>query len=466
MSISASPRNPYFNLPLSFDPDSYYGSQAWADFALRGISNTPPRSIELIGLPGMGKTSLLRYLADPEGALIKNKGALQSPFSDDPSMIFPFLVEFRLLPTGMHPFVYLYKRFHEEYPNYRERFKKSAKSGGLPDLKDNAFPKSSSEATAALEEDLTELKEFGVRPVFLLDDFHLAFGEVEEEEATRLRPWRDRVAYVIVTEQRLEKVNPKAAGSPFFQTLPKVRVGGLTPAEAKRLASEPAKLADAPFHLADVNFVLAQADGHPHLLILGGGTLWDARNSLMLPANKKASISKEFPELLLAQLEERFRPAFRMYWEHLDKAEQAALRAAADTKEVASFHYPALAFLAQLGVVKFNPETRNYEPFSRLFKEFIQSQQAIVAPQISNGLELSGLEATLYEYLKQHPDHICTFDELSQVLWEEKLPEAKDAELLRRRVQVTVSRLRKKLQESGAGNIISSRDQGYRLILT
>ena len=463
MIISAAPKNPYFDLPLSFDPDAYYGSQTWADFALRGISNTPPRSIELIGLPGMGKTSLLRYLADRKGALTKNKSALQPPFSTRPSLIFPVLVEFRLLPTDMHPFVYLYHRFYEEYRSYRAEVKMPV-SEELPDLKENAFPESSSQATAALDDALTKLKECGVRPALLFDDFHLAFARVNQEETTRLRPWRDRLAYVIVTERRLEKVNPEAAGSPFYQTLPKVRVGGLTNAEAKRLVAEPAKQAGAPFHIDDVNFVLEQTNGHPHLLILAGGTLWDARNSLLLPESKKVSMLKEYPELLLAQLEERFRPAFQMYWEHLDETEQAALRAAA-TKEVASVHYPALAFLDQLGIVKFSPQSRNYEPFSQLFKKFIQSKSAMTLPTLAaNGLELSGLEAILYEYLKQHPDHICTFDELSQALWGVKLAEAKDSDLIRRRVQVTVSRLRKKLQEYGVGDIVSSRDQGYRLL--
>src|SRR5215217_2466453 len=113
--------NPYLRLPTGFDPHKFYGSLHWVHFVLEEVSATPPRDLELIGLPGMGKTTLLQYLAHPDGAFAQHAEWLQPPFHKEPERIFPVLVDFRQAPTDTHPFVYLCRRFHEEYSLYRDR---------------------------------------------------------------------------------------------------------------------------------------------------------------------------------------------------------------------------------------------------------------------------------------------------------------------------------------------------------
>jgi len=463
-----SPDNPFLLLPQSFDIDHYYGSQAWADIALQSISSTPARSMELTGLPGMGKSFLLRYLADPAGALAKNARALQPPYDKSPGCIFPVLVEFRLLPNDTHPFVYLFKRFREEFRRYREgadpslrkRLPESAGEGPESHLPGDAAA-TLEYSLQTMETTLLELKDAGVRTAFLLDDFHIAFAPqlLTQEQTTRLRPWREAASFILATERRLDKVNIEAAGSPFYQTLPVVPFGGLTPDEARRLVSAPAADAGWPFNPDDVEFVAEHAGGHPLLLIQSGRAVWECRNSLGYDRGKRDAVSKELPSMLLGRLRGWFGPTLQMYWEHLDPDEHAALAAAAGLEEVAPEHTPALTFLEQLGMVKFDPRRGRYKPFSTLFAEYI-------AERSQKGASVSGIEASLFDYLKQHMGRPSSFEELAREVWGERGGGKGPDELMRRRVQVTVSRLRKKLQQSGTGDIISVREKGYRLTLS
>src|SRR5438270_9586739 len=115
--------NPYFRLAITFDPTTFYGPFELVRFILETISE--PQTIaplQLFGFPGMGKSTLLRYIAHPEGALHNHRDWLNAPFRKEPERLFPVLVEFRLLPRrNAFPFVYLYERFYQEYQEFRNR---------------------------------------------------------------------------------------------------------------------------------------------------------------------------------------------------------------------------------------------------------------------------------------------------------------------------------------------------------
>lgn len=374
-STVTSPDNPFLLLTQSFNPESYYGSQACVEIALQCISGTPAHSIELHGLPGMGKSFLLRYLADPDGALKRSAGMLQPPYDESPSRLFPLLVEFRLRPSDIHPFVYIFKRFHEEFERYRE-VAYSALSGLLHDAIGNrGRPQSPGEAATAIEDVLLGLKDAGVRTAFLLDDFHLAFRLLTASETVRLRPWRDAAAFIVATESRLHKVNVEAAGSPFYQTLTLVPFGGLSRDEAWRLVAAPAEDAGWAFDSDDIQFVVEQAGVHPLLLVLAGRALWDSRNSVGYARGKRAAVSKEYPELLVGRFKGWFHPTFQMYWEHLGTEEHYALAVSVShDKEISPGCYSVLTSLEQLGMVRFDPVEGRYRPFAPLFGEYISER--------------------------------------------------------------------------------------------
>jgi hypothetical protein len=326
-------------------------------------------------------------------------------------------------------------------------------------------PKSAGEATALLETSLLGLKREGIRTAFLFDDFHLAFGMLTQEETTRLRPWREAAAFILATERRLDKVNAEASGSPFYQTLQVLPFGGLSEPEARALVADPAKHAGWAFSQVDLDFAMKQAGGHPLLLILAGRAIWDARNTLDYTPGSKEAVSNRFSTMLIGRFKEWFRPVFMMYIEHLDPDEQQALRAIATTSEINSQYDRALAFLEKLGLVIFIPRANGgyYKPFSFLLEDYIKNSNAPLAILKPQGI--SSIETQLLDYLEKHMNQPSSSYELAREVWGQRPTTAREKELASRKVQVAISRLRKKLQQSHNADILSIRDQGYLLTL-
>ena len=138
--------------------------------------------------------------------------------------------------------------------------------------------------------------------------------------------------------------------------------------------------------------------------------------------------------------------------------------------KIAAEQAGAVGFLQEIGLAKYVVETDSYEPFCPLFGDFVKKQASLpqvvevvaqvetVAPE-----EISGLELQLYEYLKQRADRVCDFKEIAESVWSARYG-ANDEEddKARRRIQVTVSRLRQKLKKNRWGDISSIRERGYR----
>jgi hypothetical protein len=466
--------NPFVYLPMTFDPKNFYGSTKLVEFILKTVSSAQTIApIELLALPGMGKSTLLRYLSHPEGALYANREVLLPPFREKPQRLFPVHVEFRLSPSDMHPFLYLYEQLRKEYPKYKDRVQSEVNLNlELPDFKEHSKPKEPDEAVDLLEQEIKELSERGIRLILLLDDFDLAFKRLDLAQTTRLRPMRDFVAFVMALEQPLHIVNPEAAGSPFFQNTPLIRMGALPLAEAKRFIESPAEEAGKPFSDEQVNVVLKYTGGHPYLTILGGKALWEIRELMAATKERNMAFTTNVLQLLIGQLEEEFRGPFQLYWERLEHNEQDTLKIlSADNKQqnLQRIHYKALPILLEIGLVKY---TLNgvYELFSPLFKSFVENasetsldgsarQDALHTIQT---LHLSGLEASLYDYLRNNRDRFCTYTELWQSVWQSPTEDLA-IEQIRRRLQVTVSRLRSKLEQTRE-DIFSVRELGYKLV--
>lgn len=467
-------KNPYFSLQANISglkPETYYGSRQTLRQVMEIISAPSTNAVELVSLPGMGRSTLLRYLIKPNGALSEYAQWLQNPYNEEPQRIFPVLVNMRYLPTELSPFAYIYQRFREEYPIYIER-SESTLEDEIPELESSERVSKNGEAIRLLERDLTELSRSPIRTVFLLDDYDIVFSGMTVEETNLLRPLRDLSSFVFCTEKPLNEVNPEAAGTPFFQTMTILHLKGLEKDEAMRLLREPAVQAGCPFPAEDLDFLLEQTGTHTYLLILAGRNLWEMRKQLGLLENSSTPLTPPQQKVLSVRLLTEFERSFKVYLKNISPAETralAALIAEQHTPVLETRHLVGLSALEQKGLVRYEMQG-GYRIFSALFVEALRSTisppeeaPAEAQPKARSRLKLSGFETNLYEYLKQQPERISSFEELWQEVWHKELPE--DAEQIRRPIQVTMSRLRKKLLESTGEDIISIRDKGYRLSL-
>jgi len=499
--------NPYFLLQIEGAVDQFYGSATWVRRICETISAPTPRSIELLGLPGMGKSSLLHYLAHPEGALAPDSRFhhyLQLPYREKPQALVMLRVEFRLCPADQHPFVYLLQQIRQPLLRHLRQLAKEQPVGSSDAGADDFVEPQEHEVVMMLRDAYTQFRHKALeqlrmspRIVLLLDDFDLAFERLTYDETTYLRPLREFVSFILVTERPLHVVNDQAAGSPFFQTLPIVHMGGLSQAEAWQLASEPAHQAGYPLPEEDIEAVLTFTSTHVFLIIQACRVLWDLREELGLIADARALQANE-RELLRGRLAADSYRTFFVYWEALSLQEHEVLLLLVreEQKNLTHRQHTLLAALIEKGLVRYR-SGNGYALFSELFKEFmLDVQDSQESAKTSHGLysharpasvpenpnrkagmlqeargrafvpaaldtKLTELEASLVAYLRSHSGKVGTFKELQHNVWHAA---EQDDENVRRRMQVTISRLRPKLQQHGE-DIVSVRGKGYRLVV-
>ena len=374
--------NPYYEY-LNFAPQNHFGREFELLTLLRGVSLNEPLPYEVHSFPEMGKSSLLQYLfylLDIEKTIAPIKSEwlshLHEPFKgDNYHFLFPIYIDFENLRSDLHPFIYLYEGFHNAYSTYRSK-KQIISGDNLPDIHQNVTETNPNQLIDQLESEINVLVNLRIRPVFLLDDFDIAFEKprMTREQTTRLSPLRDRVAFVLATTRRLAKVNPDAAGSPFYQSLMPITLGNLPDSEASEVIRNFLKKMNMPYSKEIIDYIITLTGGHPYLLILTSIAMWDVNSSLKLRSGVTTSSPEAYRYILQGRLKDDFLRSFRIYWELLDDTEQSALKAFVD-KEGTSIDKEMLSKLSPLypkGLVRLGEKTGNYIFFTPLFRDFVK----------------------------------------------------------------------------------------------
>lgn len=459
--------NPYSRARTYLHPQSqFYGSRGSVEAFLEGMSRPNlPDSYAVVGLPGMGKTSLLLYLADPKGPLVgslsEHAAILGPQFRDGMYRFWPVYVPFRLMSPDDYWLRHMYEHVYNETRSIREE-----------KLERNDFPEprectGGDDIRYELERLSKYLKEDGaIRLVLLLDDFHVPFREMSATEATRLRPIRGHASFVLATTDVLENVNSEAAGSPFFYNMKEEFLSGLDRQNALSLVQEPIEQ-EGTIPAEDQELLLTHSGRHPSLLFRACESLWNMRQRLRL--SDQRPLPDNHREGFLGLLAEEYQQPFEDYWKSLPREEQLVLEKMALSPREVTAEESKLENLTDKGVVAFDLETESYVFFSPLFAGFVRrlakpkeapQEEAITA-------SLTKLESQLYEYLKAHAGQVCTFEQLHRDVWDRPFGDTlEERDRAKSRVQVTISRLRSKLEEmqTEGVQIVNVRDRGYRLI--
>ena len=328
-----------------------------------------------------------------------------------------------------------------------------------------------------------------VRPIFLFDDFHEAFRFLKPHQINRLSRWREYAPLLLSTEQRLEKVNNVAYGSPLFKKLSPIILGPLERGDAQVYLQELMKDEANRFPEKDIDFIYELVGGFPYLTLVAGQALWEVRRRWGFLSKPDKPLPEELRPLLAGQVAVAVEREFG-HWCHLLQDEKLCdfMRERAESGfddvlagEPFSMARNQLAALAAYGLVrepdKETPDTnqaRTTAPhfFSELFRAYLRrTEEEKVAearqarPEAASQPELTTLQSNLYKFLSSRPGTVCSFEDIGRNVWDigvgvdsphSLTPEQKRA------IHIAVSKLRRELQETTGEQIVNLRAQGYR----
>lgn len=220
-------------------------------------------SVFIVGEKRIGKSSLLRYLADPS---VEQKNGLD--ISRYAFSYFDFLGYPSITPTE------LWQRLLAEI------ISQIAEPSIIDDVR--ALLAQTNIQLTDLEQFLKKLKESGLNWVILFDEFDTAAANPNFDQAFfgGLRNLsKYALSYIIASHRALSELHfahPEAMISPFFNIFRRVTLGGFTPDEVNTLIKGSLEGTGIVFSTNDNEFLNSLADSHPFFLQMAAYFLFDA----------------------------------------------------------------------------------------------------------------------------------------------------------------------------------------------
>jgi hypothetical protein len=354
--------NPFYYSGTLKDPQRFAGRQEQVAEIFQAIHGAA--SVSVVGERQIGKSSLLRYVADPT---VKRKNGL---------------------PPERYVFVYFdFQGFSDITPS---EFWRLLLGQALPFLGDDTL---SSDVLQVTAQESIELKDvFGLlqsfkqrdkRPVFLLDEFDSAAQnphfDVNFFGGLRNLGNNFPLSFILAsryTLQELQYAHEDTFTSPFFNAFRPIYLPAFTPQEVNDLLDAALAGSNVTFERDDRNFLRYVSGHHPYLLQLGGYLLFDA--------HVKARVDHQTVQ---AQMAARSDQTWLYYWDGSENGEKLILAtlALADQNEVDRYRLPQqfdqemTNRLARRAILL--PESLGGRPqiFSPLFSEWVARQVAFIA---------------------------------------------------------------------------------------
>lgn len=339
--------SPFHHRAAVTDPRHFFGREREQDTVLaRTAGASKPQCVSIVGSRRMGKSSLLRQLADVRGAeLARAEPPMVSAYHD-------------LEGSGSLDVARFFRTLHR-------RLEKALGARGAP------VPAFASEDAAAAEEAFAlrveDLSDEGVRIVLYLDEFDTVTlnPRFDADLFGRLRYLASSFQLAYVTSSFAELTDlchqQEIRQSPFFNVFSTMHLGLLDDLAAERLLVEESERAGARFSPDEIAFARELAGAHPFHLQQAANALWEQRGG-------RAAV-------LEAYLDDAA-PHFRYALAHLSRR-RARLLAACAAGEPVDAADPDCRFLVRRGLAV--EAEGGVRPFAPAFAEWLRSQQDVLA---------------------------------------------------------------------------------------
>ena len=428
--------------------------------------------IQVIGFSNVGKSALLRLLAQPD-VWTQELGEAGHGY------LVVYIDCNRMLDMSDQGFYELMLRCVQET---------SPELAGQPEWA-TAYemlvaPASEFQVPLAFSRAVTALLESTPRRVvFLFDEFDEPFTQIDSRVFLNLRALRDRhsakLAYVTATSQPLNALSSSTPRAEFCELFAQRSwyLAPLTFVDVERAVRRYRDAFEADFTPADVDFVYQWAGGHPPM-VEGVCTLLDQALDQAGATTLRAAERWELQQNVARQLpnDDHLKQECATLWDNCSAAEQDELMALCREP-----HQPTNA-QAMAGLLRRHLVQRvegRYQMFCRLFYEFVRRKTVKAPgspPQLWVNVEsgdvlldgrpvetLTSLEYRLMLLLFYNADKIVDRYQIVTEVWgDDFLDDVEDA-----RIEKLISRLRQKIEPDPANPrfLTTVRGRGYRLIL-
>ncbi len=428
--------------------------------------------VQVIGFSNVGKSALLRLLAQPD-VWTQELGEAGQEF------LAVYVDCNRMLDMSDQGFYELVLRCLQE---------SSPSIAALPELS-SAYdmlvaPTSEFQVPLSFTRGVTAvLQATHQKVIFLFDEFDEPFAQLDARVFLNLRALRDRhssqLAYVTATGQPLNAPSGAAHAAEFCELFAQRAwyLAPLTRSDVERMVNRFMEANEVDFNQADLDFIFQWAGGHPMLLESICNLLAIALESVG-PHTQRPSERAELHQNVARQLptDERVKQECLKLWDTCSADEQNELMALVRTPQQ-PINPSVLAGLVRRYLVL--RVEGHYQIFSRVLHEFVRRRTVTPPAQptrlwvdVESGdvlvdgqrVEmLTSLEYRLILLLFYNADKIVDRYQLVTEVWgEQYLDEVEDA-----RIEKLISRLRQKIEPDPANPrfLITVRSRGYRLQL-
>jgi hypothetical protein len=482
--------------------DRFIGLRDELEWVLARISEARPSAVSLVGPVGVGKSFLLSYLAHPSGARRTFRDMIGEGFRDEPDRLLFVTLDIADADVGQRAaanlmgelyertlcelarlldiseaHLLLLERIADQRPPTlaalralaQKQIAHQLEETNDAELRERFKAMRGARAPEALLALLGRLDAWGLRVVFLIDDFDSIASALDLAVFDHLRTLLATASLVIVTRKALSQLVPaEVQTSPFFNLVQRLDLRSLyfwPIEEARKMITEPPKWLKPPsplqFSASEVDFILELAGLHPDLI----RTICEV---LYIRYRRRPAVSHdELPTaerlLLRAQLATLFADSFAALWHRLSAAERATLQdIAAGRITVEDTLTSSLSAVINMGYIVC--EQGRYQLFSGLFHDYVVAKTGAkpdpTPPTVK--VQLTELEKKLLFILEAQQGATVERDQIIAELYDVR-PADGEARSYDSRLDALIFRLRGKL-ENEPQQIESIRGQGYRLV--
>lgn len=435
--------------------------------AILGLLHTSA-CVEITGFSNLGKSELLRLLAQPD--------VWQKELGEAAKQFLPVYIDCNRMVEVTDQGIYelILRCLRESEPSL------AANDELLDAYKQLTIPANEFQIPLSFNRGLTAAVQASQRTLVLLfDEFDEAFAQVDSRVFLNLRAKKDRygaaLVYATATLERMDSIRPDAHCAEFCELfIPHIwHLAPLTAGDVTHFVREAGERAGVELEQSDAEFLYLWSGGHPGLLKGATQLLIDAlgregggkKVDHWVMQRRLASILRENP--VLARENQKI-------WHNCSQVERKALSSLYADQPADE---AVLSLLEEKHIlVRVEGERR---VFSRLFSLFVQGKKSQTVTTgkglwvdadsgevLVDGVAaetLTKLEYQLMTLLFENPDKIIDKYQIVTGVWgDDYINEVDDA-----RIEKLVSRLRQKVEPDPTAPrfITTVRGRGYRLLL-